>query len=565
MKMPISKKNWYPRKRPTLQIRILRAIGLEGQLSKRMAEVRTRSDYSDVSDAIDKLLRRKRIKISSAGIAGRRDKRYYGLTGKGLEAFVDETTSPEEFWKAIIWYCRISEKELSINEFEKYYDYFESKYLGHSGIHNYFFQSLFFNKLINNWFEENCTSNINEVSLSQKILECIAMNRAIPLQELAKKIGASEESIKEVLNRYTMKLGYPAAYHVTNEKMRGEYPATYEHNSSKYLDFISHILIISKTTNQDTRYELSLFGIMLTIAIIRYHHIGIDSSLLHNPNSHIASLGLFYEDITLKEYYERIVSNYQRDKLPLIFGKWEILKKELGLMFLYDNFDFLFYEKAFSVNMDTTIWLGGNKEFYDNIQRLAYKVAELLNVIYVEGRDILEGCQINKYMQNRKFGLKILPVYKKLNEIEVILNCANSISFPNDEQKEVKTQSKKRKSGDRNTYRDEITTIEKVFSDELTFLFYLNLNNIAFIPSRYYLLKKSPPSIETIEEMVTRNLDVANDLSRQGSPKKRLISILQKDSDIREKFTKWMQGSMNYQEETSKLMHEHFDEISIKR
>ena len=155
MKMPISKKNWYPRKRPTLQIKILRAIGLEGQLSKRMAEVCTRSDYSDVSDAIDKLLRRKRIKISSPGIAGRRDKRYYGLTGKGLEAFVDETTSPEEFWKAIIWYFCLSESYLSINEFEKYYDYFESKYIGHSGIHNYFFQSLFFNRLINKWFEEN--------------------------------------------------------------------------------------------------------------------------------------------------------------------------------------------------------------------------------------------------------------------------------------------------------------------------------------------------------------------------------------------------------------------------
>ena len=74
------------------------------------------------------------------------------------------------------------------------------------------------------------------------------------------------------------------------------------------------------------------------------------------------------------------------------------LKKELGSMFLYDNFDFFFYKKAFSVNMDTTIWLGGNKEFYDNIQRLAYKVAELLNVIYIEGRDILEGCQ--EHMQD---------------------------------------------------------------------------------------------------------------------------------------------------------------------
>ena len=60
------------------------------------------------------------------------------------------------------------------------------------------------------------------------------------------------------------------------------------------------MLIISKNTNQDIRYELSLFGIMLTIAIIRYHHIGIDNVLLHNPNNRIASLGLFYEDISLK-------------------------------------------------------------------------------------------------------------------------------------------------------------------------------------------------------------------------------------------------------------------------
>ncbi|MGA8913006.1 MAG: hypothetical protein WB443_09140, partial [Nitrososphaeraceae archaeon] len=61
------------------------------------------------------------------------------------------------------------------------------------------------------------------------------------------------------------------------------------------------------------------------------------------------------------------------------------------------------------------------------------------------------------------------------------------------------------------------------------------------------------------------DLDIANDLSLQGSPKERLILILQKDSDIREKFSKWMQGSMNYQEETSKLMRERFDEISIKK
>ena len=146
---------------------------------------------------------------------------------------------------------------------------------------------------------------------------------------------------------------------------------------------------------------------------------------------------------------------------------------------------------------------------------------------------------------------------KKLKEIGVILNCANSISFSDVEQNDAENQSKKTKSEGRDSSADEIMTIEKVFSNELTFLFYLNLNNIVFIPSRHYLLKNSIPSIE--------DLDIANDLSLQGSPKERLILILQKDSDIREKFSKWMQGSMNYQEETSKLMRERFDEISIKK
>ena len=108
--MPISKEKWYQEagiKKPSLQIEILRYIGLEGELSKRMAQIKTGSDYSDVSNAIDSLLKRtKMIRISSPAKAGRKDKRYYALTGKGLEAFIDESSSPssssESFWKAIV-------------------------------------------------------------------------------------------------------------------------------------------------------------------------------------------------------------------------------------------------------------------------------------------------------------------------------------------------------------------------------------------------------------------------------------------------------------------------------
>jgi hypothetical protein len=190
--MPISteKKEWYQEagiKKPLLQIKILRCIGLEGQLSKKMTQIKTGSDYSDVSNAIDSLLkRRKMIRISSPAIAGRRDKRYYALTGKGLEAFIEEiasqSSSTEEFWKAIIWYCMLNPKQISFADFEKYCSHFESKYLGHHAINSYLLQSQFFYKLVKNWLVN--TFDNDNTSISQKVLECMALKRRITLQQL---------------------------------------------------------------------------------------------------------------------------------------------------------------------------------------------------------------------------------------------------------------------------------------------------------------------------------------------------------------------------------------------
>ena len=56
--MPTSgQRKWYPRKPPTLQIKILNTIATNGPLSKNMAKKITGSHYPDVSDAIDKLVR----------------------------------------------------------------------------------------------------------------------------------------------------------------------------------------------------------------------------------------------------------------------------------------------------------------------------------------------------------------------------------------------------------------------------------------------------------------------------------------------------------------------------
>ncbi|HET7148433.1 MAG TPA: hypothetical protein VFI73_08040 [Candidatus Nitrosopolaris sp.] len=52
-----------------------------------------------------------------------------------------------------------------------------------------------------------------------------------------------------------------------------------------------------------------------------------------------------HTDLKPDEYCDRIAKNYE-EKLPLIFGKWNFLKSQLGRILLFDSFDLLIYEKA---------------------------------------------------------------------------------------------------------------------------------------------------------------------------------------------------------------------------
>lgn len=52
--MPIFEK-WYERKKPTLQIKVLRSIAFEGESSKRKLQVYLNAHYPDISDAVKSL------------------------------------------------------------------------------------------------------------------------------------------------------------------------------------------------------------------------------------------------------------------------------------------------------------------------------------------------------------------------------------------------------------------------------------------------------------------------------------------------------------------------------
>ena len=142
-----------------------------------------------------------------------------------------------------------------------------------------------------------------------------------------------------------------------------------------------------------------------------------------------------------------------------------------------------------------SIWLGGNKEFCDSLQTLADRSAVMLKVLYIQGRDILESFHKKVLSEeDEKDESKLLPAYLKIGKIEAILRYLNNESFPDGLAEKIKTLRNKINPHfkARNSYLDDdedddvIAFIERVFSNELSFLFYLNLNNNGFIPSRNY-------------------------------------------------------------------------------
>ena len=90
---------------------------------------------------------------------------------------------------------------------------------------------------------------------------------------------------------------------------------------------------------------------------------------------------LFYTTHQSKTIFDTIALNY-KNKIPLIFGKWDLLKSQLGEM-LYDGFDFLIYKVNRIRTINETVWSGGFKEFYDDLQTSSLKAIRNLCPIYL--------------------------------------------------------------------------------------------------------------------------------------------------------------------------------------
>jgi len=258
--------------------------------------------------------------------------------------------------------------------------------------------------------------------------------------------------------------------------------------------------------------------------------------------------GLYYKDILFADYYDKIASNY-KDKLPLIFGKWNLLRGILRLFSAY-NFDIVLDKEIRLRDSDKlSIIRGGNKELYDGIREIVLQTRQQLENFatvglniwshYIEGiQNGYEGLEHQDYdylinsnvnTQGKPNLHKVYAVNKKLNEMILLLH-----PLEEDFSKSTGLQPEAR--------REIVHQLEEQFSDEITALYYFHLyfeyefNTRIGQPTKYY------SSIDNDE----------NQFPMSSKPKSCLLSILHNDKKeplLNKWFSQWMQDISSLQKE----------------
>jgi DNA-binding PadR family transcriptional regulator len=532
-------KRLYRRKTPTLQIEILSYLALNGKVSKSKIKplLKEKHDYPNISNAFDALRDNGLIMISHKKPGRGCPEVYYKITEKGLRFFIAHDPVPLKFWRAMMVFCYYSQKQVTLDKVEEFYQLFIRKYLRYSSGHGYSFQLDSFNEMCKDWIQ-NMILNTDRINLAQKVLEVLAINPAIPLNELAKKTKEYKEmKVKKVLSSYTSMSHKPLIIDPTG-KVSGE---VFKSDNWKFL--LHNVVTIRRNAKVTANtYELSLFGVIVMLTLVRYH----DMDRLKQ--------GLYYSNISFQDYYDKIATNY-RDKLSLVFGKWNLLKRILKIFSTY-NFDIILDKEFRSKIMSESALMGGNREFYDNTVAVALHSNKQLGEVQMTGLEEFanyvgstNGYSPGKNIQeSQKHAMqKTNAVFQMINIITISLNLSSydPKTFREDEWGSFNSAQVERLS-----HLYEINIIEKAFAEEITFLYYLKLR------SDYYFQVMQP-----MNSLLISKASMPDDVQTLLSPKQSLGAIVKQDKEIREWFSTWMDDLVNYQQEILKTMTDFSEEI----
>jgi hypothetical protein len=438
------------------------------------------------------------------------------------------------------------------------YDSFVTKYLKYPSAYGHSFQVDVFNEMSDQWLQ-NIILNSSKISCAQKVLEVLAIKPRIPLEKLVEETGDSVEEVQKTLYLYL-----PISYRPFKI---GKEVRNVQYIKRDWKFFLHNTIAVGISVKKTTVYELSLFGIMLVLALIRHNDM---DRLRH---------GMYYTDLTFQEYQDTIASKY-KNKLPLIFGKWYLLKKILKELSGY-VFDIVLDKESRLKRFGEPVSLGGNKEYYDAALAIIQHSRKQLGELQIKGLEF--------YKTNKEEYLLINPnrnqssnsertnnekktehIFSKILEISTILDPQTY--DPNSFKKTLRDLDP---TIDQNTVEEmshlhSVSVIERMFERDITGLYYFNLHNkceYQLAGPAKYLSNKEEESMNRSLNTDSKKIHEQQNSLVSGWPfysEDMLLAILEGDKEIRDWFSKWLEDLRNYQKETLEEMSNFYNKINPK-
>jgi hypothetical protein len=469
----LNKKKWYNGKRPKLQFDILYRLVLEGPISKGQAENIFEKAHSDIVQSFQKLETLGFIERNEKILGRGRPQHKFKITKNGLEALLnDEFTNALNFWKILYGYFAQYSQVIDENTLNTYFQNFFKFYFKYNNKQCIDTIDIFYN-MSKKWMNDYVISQ-NMITPEQKVMEALSLYPKISFNELVKKSKLNSFAVCKVLNTHTMTFYPPRIFSSTRFILDFSENLIGKKNNKRYWNFVQHNLIkITKNSRGEKLYELSLFGIVLVFKLIRF------------LNGNNERKKIFFGNFTYFKYFEKIVSNYDT-KLPLIFGKWNLLKRILK-DYTICNFDKVISEYFFRQN-NISISRGGNSEFFYSINEIILQTRQQLAKFVDAGHEcfnLSSGCRpsdINSEVINTNSSNYLDTHYPLMNNPNLenitylfnkclyIFNLLNPVEqiIRNQELSYVKDSSINRE----NLLQD----FEDLFADSITAFYYFNLH-----------------------------------------------------------------------------------------
>ena len=443
--------------KPTLKLKILTLFIQDSKLSQtQVMKLLKRTDHGNISEECRSLEKAGFLKVHHKELNGGRPEIFYRITNDGVCYLIQNSQTPTEFWTSLVLLVYYENNSISWQKILELFELYLKKYLKHYLKEGYYSIQLDdFNSSCHSWFEKAILGR--KISLAQKVLEVLAKNPDLSLDEISRVTQERVSTIEPIIKMYTPIPHKPVLVDA------------YGHHDSPFYDtadwrFQIHNAIIR--SNSKGTFKLTIFGILMVLFIILKNHQG---KLPH---------GLMEKD-DVQSYFDKIASNY-KSAIPLIFERWKLLKSFLK-EYSYLNFSQILDRRLREKSFDSSVLDGGTKEIYIGMRETTIASRRQLIELQTAGMNVIfnfHGMPGND-IDFEDVQKKIQPCFHLFLYLISIINPTNY-----DPETFISMYSNEKYLGNR--LAEEIGSIfdighlEKSLSFEISFIYYLSIRSILF-------------------------------------------------------------------------------------